>query len=508
MKGGGPLAITRTYRKGKKYNVKPHREIISAKLPNNFESLVQLTNRSSAQRRFDAINDPSFKRGLLPSGTLWDSFTGSESVFTHGLHSPAGTHLNTIELTKTFKGNLSDRDPLVITPGDPLKEDEAIIPYGYDEETDLYLPFGFTDREGNLIITELPEATEGVIGGEMPNPDERGKGFWRSIKLFGEKVVWSRLSGRHEYHTLSLIRPNGKTTDKVKYHGRDKEQVEREKISESIKKSTEEGKDVLLLIHGIIGDTDDMVEAIFENTDLHQRFGTVLAFDYENLNTPIDEAAQALLKLLKECGAEQKQLIIIAQSMGGLVARWMIERENGDALVKQLIQSGTPNGGSKLADLRKKFTGWFALGMNGLVFIQPHMPFFACIGMGLEKLIFRSLDQLDPESSFLDKLNGNPQNKDIPYYLLAGDTKKIEANFDDTDPIVKKLQSCLWGRSKYILGDFLHSDDPNDLVVQQSSMMALPWKWEPTNVFYPKCDHMQYYTSKESLGYIESIFKK
>ena len=42
--------------------------------------------------------------------------------------------------------------------------------------------------------------------------------------------------------------------------------------------------------------------------------------------------------------------------MGGLVSRWFIEREGGNALVDHLVMCGTPNNGSpfgKIDDARK-----------------------------------------------------------------------------------------------------------------------------------------------------------
>lgn len=81
-------------------------------------------------------------------------------------------------------------------------------------------------------------------------------------------------------------------------------------------------KSVVLLIHGIFGDTTDKVDAFFDpNWNLYRQFDTVLAFDYENLNTPIEETARELKSRFEKAGlfnGKGRRLTIVAHSMGGL----------------------------------------------------------------------------------------------------------------------------------------------------------------------------------------------
>jgi hypothetical protein len=80
-------------------------------------------------------------------------------------------------------------------------------------------------------------------------------------------------------------------------------------------------------LHGIIGDTQSIVpcaqEEIKEFGDaksLNNIYDLVLAFDYENLNTPIQELGQQLGQRLAAVGLgpnHGKTLHIVAHSMGG-----------------------------------------------------------------------------------------------------------------------------------------------------------------------------------------------
>ena len=157
-----------------------------------------------------------------------------------------------------------------------------------------------------------------------------------------------------------------------------------------------------------------MVDWAFNLTETSKQYDVVLAFDYENLCSGIINISKALKKILLDCDIQNKQLTIIAHSMGGLVTRWMIEKEEGAPLVKKLIQAGTPNGGTELSELRKKMTGWLTLGMNGLTYIQPYMPVITFLSQRIFNPLFITLNDMHPESKFIKALNDPDNKKDVP----------------------------------------------------------------------------------------------
>jgi hypothetical protein len=77
-------------------------------------------------------------------------------------------------------------------------------------------------------------------------------------------------------------------------------------------------KNVLLLIHGIIGDTESLAKGV-RKTGLDKKFDLVLTYDYENLSTPISETAGKLKQQLEAAGFganDDKRLTVLAHSMG------------------------------------------------------------------------------------------------------------------------------------------------------------------------------------------------
>ena len=127
-----------------------------------------------------------------------------------------------------------------------------------------------------------------------------------------------------------------------------------ERSDVEVKKAVDKANKIVLLVHGIIGDTQQMAEAFRAAKDAG-KYDLILTFDYENLNTSILETADLLYnKLVNDLGLLQssdKTLDIVAHSMGGLVSRYMIEKLGGDKMVRHLYMCGTPNNGSAISEL-------------------------------------------------------------------------------------------------------------------------------------------------------------
>ena len=95
----------------------------------------------------------------------------------------------------------------------------------------------------------------------------------------------------------------------------------------------------------IIGDTEGIAKGLRLARDgngagIDARFDLVLTYDYENLSGSIQDKSRTLKNLLREAGLhehDQKRLTLLVHSMGGLVARWLIEREGGNRFIDHLV---------------------------------------------------------------------------------------------------------------------------------------------------------------------------
>jgi hypothetical protein len=191
--------------------------------------------------------------------------------------------------------------------------------------------------------------------------------------------------------------------------------------------------------------------------------------------------------------------------MGGLVSRWVIEQEDGSDLIAKLIQIGTPNGGSEIGDFRKKLTGWITLGINGITAVKPYLAFCSLIWKGLEKTLFRTLDQMQPDSKFLQQLNGDTADrKGVQYYLITGDTSIIESSAGEDETVWRQVVTGLKERGKYILADYALFDGlPNDMAVRVESARSA--KGGFVAVEEVACDHVSYFKSGVVMGEVERL---
>jgi pimeloyl-ACP methyl ester carboxylesterase len=235
-------------------------------------------------------------------------------------------------------------------------------------------------------------------------------------------------------------------------------------------------KNVLLLLHGIIGDTEGIARGLrlaqdSDGKTVDQRFDLVLTYDYENLSTPIAETARKLKQQLADVGlreGDDRRLTLLVHSMGGLVSRWFIEREGGNKVVDHLAMFGTPNAGSpfgKVALARQLAGVLTTLAINTF-------PAFAPFGGALVYLLNRSnkvtptLEQMNPGSEFIQTLNAS-DDPGVPYTILAGDVRDYR---ETADQLAARLIAKV-GRG--VLFDTLYQDAGHDIAVSLDSIRGI-----------------------------------
>ena len=173
---------------------------------------------------------------------------------------------------------------------------------------------------------------------------------------------------------------------------------------------------------------------------LAEMFDLILAFDYENLHTPIEETARYLKQRLEAVGLSEnhgKHLQIVGHSIGCLVSRWFIEREGGNKIVNHLVMPGTPNAGSPLAIVENWAIVLLTLGLNGLsTFVLPAKMLMNLLI--LIETIDVCLDQMEPGSNFLKNLAASP-DPNIPYSIIAGNNS-ISLSYDDSEKLQRLIK--------------------------------------------------------------------
>ena len=460
------------------------------------QGVVELQPHPSLQAKAALTTIPQASRDLgnliLPAILRQDSDLTETFQFTTTRGSDPG--LSALELNDV-------QDYKVVTPEAPLKlvvdtalaEGEHLLSIAFDGEFFLPLGQGVTTEQGKTEITLK----------RLPKPLVNSRSLQGSIRIFFQKVVSQKLGGPYEYPILSAAEV------------RDDKTVVYEKNQEKVKAQVAQAQKIVLYIHGIIGDTQSMVPSIRRATvevdgqqqRLSDLYDLVLGFDYENLQTTIEENGRLLRQRLEAVGLgpnHGKELHIVAHSMGGLVSRWFIEREGGNQIVQHLVMLGTPNGGSPWPAVQDWIFAALGIGLNQLSAIVWPTKVVADLLKFLESNDY-SLEQMQPDSPFLKAIAQNP-DPHIPYTIIAGDRSIVpavmEAQPGKDSSSLKRLMERLFGKAVDKVVNLTFFEQPNDIAVTLASIKSVSSTRSPQpKILLPDaaCDHLTYFTTQAGL---------
>ena len=271
---------------------------------------------------------------------------------------------------------------------------------------------------------------------------------------------------------------------------------------DKVKAQVDQANRIVLYIHGMIGDTRSLVPSIQQAKvevngqlrSLSEDYDLVLTFDYENINTAIEENARLLKRRLEAVGLGSnhgKILSIIAHGMGGLIARWFIEREGGNQVIQHLIMLGTPNAGSPWPTVQAWATFALTIGLNSLSTVAWPVKVLGSL-LGAIETIDVALDQMQPGSEFLKSLAASPA-PGIPYTIIAGNTSII--------PILEasgQLEQLMQKLCKVVELPFF--GQPNDIAATVKSIKSVSPEYVPQPLIYEAaCNHLTYFNTQAGL---------
>lgn len=327
-----------------------------------------------------------------------------------------------------------------------------------------------------------------------PQPvDKSERKFSQAIWMAFRKVVLTNIFGqKSSYASLRKAGINADGTVNFSERG----------DLETIKKAVANAQKIVLYIHGLVGDTQSMIPSVrYAKIDvngqlksLESEYQVVLGFDYESLNTSIEDTAKELKRQLEAVGLKQghqKTLhIIVAHSLGGLVSRSFIEQWGGNKVVSHLIMVGTPNGGSSWSTVHDLATTVLFFGLN-----FSSVPVIPSLLEHLVKAMSVTLTEMhSTKSSFLEELKENSAPR-CPYSIIAGSTALIDRQAE-----IQKLLAALKTKLRKMV-EFPFGEDENDIAVAVKDMIDLPGDRDSA-VYKPDpipCDHLSYFRRPEGL---------
>jgi pimeloyl-ACP methyl ester carboxylesterase len=367
--------------------------------------------------------------------------------------------------------------PLEIQVNLPLKADEGILSVVHDGQHVLLGGDSYKDEAGNthISIDRIPE-----VG------DQR-RSLGGSLKLYFFKTYLKQDS-------VNQLRW-------VEFRADGSFGYEKSMVADKVAAA----RNVLLLVHGIIGDTEGMVKGV-QQCGLDRTFDLVLTYDYENLSTPIAETAEALQSQLAAAGlreGDDKRLTLLVHSMGGLVSRWFVERLGGNKTVDHLIMCGTPNHGSpfgRIDEARKILSVLTTLSMN---YLPVFIPFSSAVLLLLNrsKKLTPTLQQMHPSSDFMKTLNAS-EDPGIPYTILAGDVDKYQ---EPSDVFFARLLAKA-GQSAAVEAVF--GTQANDIAVGVESILGIEGQRSIAPIRRNvACHHLNYFVSAAGQEALRAVLR-
>jgi pimeloyl-ACP methyl ester carboxylesterase len=107
----------------------------------------------------------------------------------------------------------------------------------------------------------------------------------------------------------------------------------------------------ILLVHGLVDNRS--VFAVLRRALRRRGFGRVRTVNYSPFTSDIRAAARVLGRHVEALCAQTgyERVHVVAHSLGGLIARYYVQRLGGDARVHTLVTLGSPHGGTRAAHL-------------------------------------------------------------------------------------------------------------------------------------------------------------
>lgn len=397
----------------------------------------------------------------------------------------AESGLNVLELTDVADHNVVTVDaPLELDVTTPLAEDEYLLPLGFDGE--FFLPLGRVQRNGASTTIRIER---------LPAPTSAGaRDLKGSIKILFQKIVGEKLGLDDPYPVLAVA-DVGKKGD-VTYLS----------ATVQVQQKVAGANKILLYVHGMFGDSGGMAGSSVvpghagQIHALGDDYNLILTFDYESINTRVQDTARMLKKRLEDVGLEGghgKTLHIIAHSLGGLVSRWLIEREGGADMVQQLTTVGTPHTGTPWPTIQDWATTLLAIGLNSLSVVTWPVKALAWLVKSIE-LVDETLDQVKSGSDLLKDLNTSA-DPSISYVLLAGDTSIISQAVAEDGQGSSRIKRLLQ-KLKHQGPSLVFFNQPNDIAVSVQSAMGVPTgRAQAPKPVTAACDHLSFFSSEAGL---------
>jgi len=159
------------------------------------------------------------------------------------------------------------------------------------------------------------------------------------------EVGW--VSAHLAIYPFGLLRDRGDDPDPARFRFGDLPLAQRGLIGADVEAATTP----IVLIHGIVDNRT--IFAMLRRGLRRRGFGCIRTFSYGPHTNDLRATAERFGRFVEEIAQEtgSDRIHVIGHSLGGLIARYYVQRLDGDRLVRTLVTLGTPHQGTLTARL-------------------------------------------------------------------------------------------------------------------------------------------------------------
>jgi len=200
--------------------------------------------------------------------------------------------------------------------------------------------------------TELPSAPAWhapapEAGSDVPTPARAtGRGL-RS--LLSPAALTGGLTELAWVGAHALLYPLGTRTEQLRLEGRYRHGDQPPAVRALFADDPLAAHIPVVLVHGLIDNRS--VFTVMRRALRRRGFAQVCTWNYSPMQRDVQSAAEALgrhiERICRETGHERVH--VVGHSLGGLVARYLVQRLGGDSRVESLVTLGTPHAGTRWA---------------------------------------------------------------------------------------------------------------------------------------------------------------
>jgi pimeloyl-ACP methyl ester carboxylesterase len=408
-------------------------------------------------------------RSASGGSDFWQALTNDDLSLV-SFSNTRGQNLSVVELS-----NIRNSESLADVP----VEMELAVPL-LDNESLVALTF---DGQHILLAGECQKMASGATRfsmSELPTNNRGARGIVSTLKLYFFKTCFKA-------NTVSSLRA-------VEYKASGSITLERHSLQQRVAAADR----IVLMIHGLLGDGASMATALNPvsstllepNAENENRNTLYLVWDYEQLCTTLQTSANELHDQLAKIGIgpdDGKELVIVAHSIGGLMARWLIEQGEGRNYVEHLILLGVPNDGAPLGKIGLAASAarlLLTVAVNIIPGVAGVAGYILSVLINLNRVTV-AIEQLDADGDFLRQLNASEDPK-VRYTIISGDVYEMQKSDNRIHDLLMKL-----GQGR--IGQLLFENAAHDTVVSVGSSRNVSSNRTPPPQFRNlPCHHFGY----------------